>query len=118
MNEGTYPLPVVNEAIDRVRNRVDPKDVADELRLKYGYENLHAKTVARWYRQWPMGKLSKSLPAAFREDVRELVREETSQDVALMAQVSAETIAAAKLAAGAAESGIYGESRYGGASYA
>ena len=113
MNEGRYPLDVVNEAIDRVREGVDPKDVADEIRLKYGYEKLHAKSVARWHRKWPMGKLPKSLPAAFREDVRQLIREETS-----MTQVSVETIAVAKLAAGAAESGIYGKSQYGGASYA
>ena len=75
MNEGRYPDEVVNEAINRLNEGKHPKDVTDELREEYGYERLHAKTVARWHRKYPLGKSPKSLPPRFVDEIREVVRD-------------------------------------------
>ena len=48
MNEGNYPDDVIDKAIELMDEGANPRDVADELREEYGYERLHAKTVARW----------------------------------------------------------------------
>ena len=56
MNGGRYPDNVVNEAVERINEGADSKDVADELREKYGYERLHSKTLKRWHKKFPMGK--------------------------------------------------------------
>lgn len=78
MNSGRYPDIVVNEAVKRIREGAHPKDVADELREKYGFEKLHWKTVKRWCEKYPMGKQPKSWPPKFKDGVRELVKEEAS----------------------------------------
>ena len=74
MNEGNYPDKVVNEAVKLLNKGENPKDVADVLRLKYHYEGLHAKTVARWHRKYPVGKSPKSLPPGFVDKMREVVQ--------------------------------------------
>lgn len=74
MNSGTYPNPVINEAVKRMNQGANPKDVADELREKYQYDKLHWKTVGRWYRKYPLGKEPKSLPPQIKEEIRRLVR--------------------------------------------
>ena len=76
MNEGRYPDHVVNEAVKRIREGGEPKDVADELREKYGYEKLVAKTVKRWYERYPWGKQPKSLPPELEELVQETILRE------------------------------------------
>ncbi len=80
MNGGRYPDSCVNEAVERINQGADPRDVADELREEYGYETLHWKTLKRWQKKYPMGKQPKSLPPGLKEEVQELVREYTSQE--------------------------------------
>ena len=75
MNEGNYPDKVVNEAVELLNKGENPKDVADVLRLKYHYEGLHAKTVARWHRQYPLGKSPKILPPRVVDEIRDVVRD-------------------------------------------
>ena len=79
MNDGRYPNDVVNEGIRLVGEGGHPRDVADELRGKYGYDKgrPHWKTVQRWCLQYPMGKQPKSLPPRFKEELKELVQEST-----------------------------------------
>ena len=80
MNLGSYPDRVVDEAIRAMEKGRNPKDVADELRLKYGYDGLHWKTVKRWHVKYPAGKQPQSLPFQFKDEVLELVRAVTSQE--------------------------------------
>ena len=79
MNLGRYPDKVINEAVGRLGKGANPRDVADQLREKYGYEKLHWKTVGRWYEKYPMGKDAKSLPRKFKEEVYELGKEAASK---------------------------------------
>ena len=74
MNEGNYPDEVINKAIKLMNEGGNPKDVADELRHEYGYEGLHAKTVARWHRKYPLGKSPKTLPPKVVDEIREVVQ--------------------------------------------
>ncbi len=76
MNQGRYSDKVINEAITLVK-RMDPKDAADALREKYGYETLHPKTVARWARKYPLGKNNPLLPSKVAEEIRDVARGET-----------------------------------------
>ena len=75
MNEGRYPDEVVNEAINRLNEGKHPKDVTDELREEYGYEGLHAKTVARWHRKYPLGKSRELIPPVFVDKIRDVVQD-------------------------------------------
>ncbi len=75
MNGGNYPDKVVNEAVKLLNKGENPKDVVDVLRLKYGYERLHEKTVARWHRKYPLGKSPKTLPTRVVDGIREVVRD-------------------------------------------
>ena len=75
MNGGRYPDDVVDEAVEQVNEGENPKDVADVLRLKYGYAGLHAKTVANWHRKYPLGKSPKTLPPRVVDEIREVVRD-------------------------------------------
>ena len=74
MNNGNYPDEVINKAIDLINEDTDPKDVVDELRGEYGYERLHAKTVARWHRKYPLGKSPKTLPPRVVDEIRQVVQ--------------------------------------------
>lgn len=76
MNEGRYPDKVINEAIKLLNKGMDPKDVADELREKCGYEKLHPKTLVRWRKKYPMGKASPVLPPQVTKEIREIAAEE------------------------------------------
>ena len=60
MNEGRYPDHVVNDAIQKLNQGINSRDVADELREKFGYERLHWKTLKRWHEKYPMGKVTDS----------------------------------------------------------
>ena len=73
MNGGRYPDDVVDEAVELVNEGENPKDVADVLRLKYGYAGLHAKTVANWHRKYPLGKSPKTLPPRVVDEIRQVV---------------------------------------------
>ena len=75
MNGGRYPDDVVDEAVELVNEGENPKDVADVLRLKYGYEGLHAKTVARWHRKYPLGKSRELIPPVFVDKIRDVVQD-------------------------------------------
>ena len=75
MNEGRYPEEVINKAIDWINEGNHPKDVAYELREEYGYAGPHEKTVKRWHRKYPVGKLPKSLPPGGVAEIREVVRD-------------------------------------------
>ena len=75
MNEGRYPDEVVEEAIKLMTEGANSRDVADVLRLDNGYERLHAKTVARWHRKYPLGKSPKTLPPRVVDEIREVVRD-------------------------------------------
>ena len=74
MNGGRYPDDVVDEAVELVNEGENPKDVADVLRLKYGYAGLHAKTVANWHRKYPLGKSPKTLPPRVVDEIRQVVQ--------------------------------------------
>ena len=74
MNEGRYPDEVVEEAIKLMNEGANSRDVADVLRLKYGYAGLHAKTVTNWHRKYPLGKSPKTLPPGFVDKMREVVQ--------------------------------------------
>ena len=74
MNGGSYPDDVVDEAVELVNEGENPKDVADVLRLKYGYAGLHAKTVANWHRKYPLGKSPKTLPPRVVDEIRQVVQ--------------------------------------------
>ena len=78
MNQGRYPDKVINEAVTLVK-RMDPKDAADTLREKYGYETLHPKTVARWARKYPLGKNNPLLPSKVAEEIRDVARGEAQE---------------------------------------
>ena len=80
MNEGRYPDEVVEEAIKLMNEGANSRDVADVLRLDNGYERLHAKTVARWYKKYPLGKSPKTLPPRVVDEIREVVQD-VVQDV-------------------------------------
>ena len=75
MNEGRYPDEVVEEAIKLMNEGANSRDVADVLRLDKGYDRLHAKTVARWYKKYPLGKSPKTLPPRVVDEIREVVRD-------------------------------------------
>ena len=75
MNEGSYPDIVVDEAIELMQGGANPRDVADGLRLDKGYTRLHWKTVARWYKKYPLGKSPKTLPPRVVDEIREVVRD-------------------------------------------
>ena len=74
MNGGRYPDDVVDEAVELVNEGENPKDVADVLRLKYGYAGWHAKTVANWHRKYPLGKSPKTLPPRVVDEIRQVVQ--------------------------------------------
>ncbi len=74
MNGGRYPDDVVDEAVEQVNEGENPKDVADVLRLKYGYAGLHAKMVANWHRKYPLGKSPKTLPPRVVDEIRQVVQ--------------------------------------------
>ena len=75
MNEGRYPDEVVEEAIKLMNEGANSRDVADVLRLDNGYERLHTKTVARWYKKYPLGKSPKTLPPKVVREIRDVVRD-------------------------------------------
>lgn len=81
MNEGRYPDEVINFAVARMNDGSDPKDVADEINETYRYDpgRPSPKSLVRWHEKYPMGKQPKSLPPGFKDEVRELVRQATSQ---------------------------------------
>ena len=99
MNEGSYPDIVVDEAIELMQGGANPRDVADWLRLDKGYTRLHWKTVARWYKKYPLGKSPKTLPTRVVDGIREVVR-----DLGQAEFLSAEGAKAALQAQGAAPS--------------
>ena len=99
MNEGRYPDEVVEEAIKLMNEGANSRDVADVLRLDNGYERLHAKTVARWYKKYPLGKSPKTLPPRVVDEIREVVKDLGQEEF-----LSAEGAKAAIQAQGAAPS--------------
>ena len=81
MNYGNYSDEVINKAVERMNEGGNPKDVADEIRLKLGYDEgrPHWKTVKGWKVKYPMGKQPKSLPSTVIDEVRKLVQEYTGE---------------------------------------
>ncbi len=79
MNRGRYTDKVIDEAVALVKKGTDPKDVADILRGRYDYEKLHPKTVARWARKYPFGKVRSSLSKHTQEQIGEVARLEVKR---------------------------------------
>ena len=75
MNEGSYPDILVDEVIELMQGGANPRDVADWLRLDKGYTRLHWKTVARWYKKYPLGKSPELIPPVFVDKIRDVVQD-------------------------------------------
>ena len=75
MNEGSYPDILVDEVIELMQGGANPRDVADWLRLDKGYTRLHWKTVARWYKKYPLGKSPELFPPVVVDKIQKVVQD-------------------------------------------
>jgi len=62
-----------------MRSGVAIPDVIDILRGKYLYEELHRRTLARWYKKYPLGKNQPSILKGLEDPIRDLARQEAER---------------------------------------